>query len=261
MERHRTGWFGGVASLGAALRMIRAHRELWIWCALPFVVSVATFAGALLVFLHYLDPLAQTVSALLAPAEPVVWYAWLWVGPLRLLAWLVKWILLLVFGVVVYFSFTLVGGVLASPFLEALSRRVERIRTGAVLEVGGAGPAAMLRPFFEEGKRTLFFLCGQLVFLLIGCVPGLQPVAVIGALLFTMLFLPLDHTGYLLDRRGVSFHARRGWVWRHRRGMLGFGAAGLGTFLVPGLNFLCLPWLVTAGTLFALELSPPDPAD
>ena len=81
------------------------------------------------------------------------------------------------------------------------------------------------------------------------------------ALLFTMLFLPLDYTGYLLDRRDVPFCTRRGWVWRHRRAMLGFGAAALGTFLVPGLNFLCLPWLVTAGTLLALDVRVPEPCE
>ena len=85
-----------------------------------------------------------------------------------------------------------------------------------------------------------------------------QPLALAGALLFTMLFLPLDYTGYLLDRREIPFRTRRGWVWRHRRAMLGFGAAALGTFLVPGLNFLCLPWLVTAGTLLALDVRVPE---
>ena len=31
----------------------------------------------------------------------------------------------------------------------------------------------------------------------------------------------------------------------------------IGTFVVPGLNFLALPVLVTAGTLLALDLGPP----
>jgi uncharacterized protein involved in cysteine biosynthesis len=39
--------------------------------------------------------------------------------------------------------------------------------------------------------------------------------------------------------------------------MLGFGGVGLLTLLVPGLNFACLPWLVTAGTLLATDLESP----
>jgi CysZ protein len=258
MDTRGRGFFAGATSLSAALRMLRSHSELWIWCALPVVVNVGTFTLAFLVFWHFLDPLAGRVTELFSTTDPTAWYAWLWVGPLRLLAWLVKWMLIVLFGIAVYFAFTLVGGVLASPFLEVLSRRVERIRTGAVYEQSVAGLGAVLRIAFEEGKRTLFLLGGQLAFVLVGWLPGLQLPALAGALLFTMLFLPLDYTGYLLDRREIPFRTRRGWVWRHRRAMLGFGAASLGTFLIPGLNFLCLPWLVTAGTLLALDVRVPE---
>jgi uncharacterized protein involved in cysteine biosynthesis len=39
--------------------------------------------------------------------------------------------------------------------------------------------------------------------------------------------------------------------------MFGFGATAFVSFLVPGLNFVCLPLLVTAGTRLALEIGPP----
>ena len=40
--------------------------------------------------------------------------------------------------------------------------------------------------------------------------------------------------------------------------MLGFGGLGLVLFFVPGLSFLCLPWLVTSGTLLVLDLGLPE---
>jgi CysZ protein len=67
-------------------------------------------------------------------------------------------------------------------------------------------------------------------------------------------FLALDYTSFALDRRGVTFREKRRWLWQHRSAMLGFGGVGLLTLLVPGLNFACLPWLVTAGTLLAVDL-------
>ncbi len=39
-----------------------------------------------------------------------------------------------------------------------------------------------------------------------------------------------------------------------------FGGLALLSFAIPGLNFVCLPWLVTAGTLLALDVGPPSPA-
>ena len=262
MATHSRGFFAGAASLSAALRLLRSHSELWIWCALPLLVNLVALALAVAVAWNYLDPLSARLEALLPTADPSVWYAWLWVGPLRALAWLLKWILLVFFLIAIYFLFTLLGGVLASPFLDVLSQRVERLRTGAMLEEVQEGLRARLggalRVVLEEGKRALFLLGGELVFVLIGWVPGLQPLALVGALLFALLFMPLEYTGFLLDRRGIPFRTRRRWLWRQRRVMLGFGATALGTFLVPGLNFLCLPWLVCAGTLLALDVGVPD---
>jgi len=259
MAARRLGFFAGAASLGAALRLLRSHSELWVWCVLPVLLNLAAFALALTLFWHYLDPIGESARMLIPTAEPTAWYAWLWVGPLRAFSWLLKWLLLGAFLAATYFLFTLLGGVLASPVLDVLSRRVERLRTGGVLEESPAGWVGALRVAVEEGKRALFLLGGGLAFFLVGWVPGLQLLAVVGALLFAMLFVPLDYTGFLLDRRGVSFHGRRRWVWLHRRAMLGFGASALGTFLLPGLNFLCLPWLVSAATLLALDLGVPEP--
>lgn len=257
-----TGLLAGAGALFTALRLLRARRELWLWCALPAALNVAVFAGAIAAFLAWgWEPVEAWLRGWLEVAAPSAWYGWIWVAPLRALSWLVRWLVLAVVAAAVYLSFTLVGGVLAAPFLDALSRRVERLQRGCLEDRQLPGLAAALRgtgrAVLEEGKRTAFFLCVELAILLVGLVPGLQLPAVAAAVGFAALFLPLDYTGYALDRRLVPFRARRRWVWQHRRAMMGFGGLALVSFLVPGLNFLCLPWLVTAGTILALELGPP----
>jgi uncharacterized protein involved in cysteine biosynthesis len=150
-----------------------------------------------------------------------------------------------------------VGSVLASPFLDVLSQRVERLHTGRAAEPGVGGVRGALRVLVEDAKRTIFFALGLALLLALGLVPGLQPLSALAVLLYSMGFLSLDYTAYLLDRREVSFRARRAWLWQNRRPLLGFGGAALATFVVPGLNFLALPVLVTAGTRLALDLGPP----
>ncbi len=229
----------------------------------PIFLSVVAFALAAALFFAALDSLTSTVQGWFAVPAPDAWYGWLWTTPLRVLAWLAQWILIAAFAVVVYLTFTLVGGILASPFLDELSRRVERIRAGSVLETGGTDLIGMLwaslRVAWQEAKRALFFVAVQGTLLVLGFVPGLHLVTVPLALGFAALFLPLDYAGYLLDRRGTPFRVRRRWVWANRIPVGVFGGAALLTFGVPGLNFLALPWLVTAATLLALEVGPPVP--
>lgn len=251
----------GPRVLRRAFTLLRTNPSLWPWAALPFVLSLVAFALAVWAFVANLDAIAGPLERALDPGEPQAWWAWAWMGPLLLLAVLVRWLLLAALAVAIYFLFTVLGGVLAAPFLDVLSERVEAIIAGErAPAAGGLGDAlrAALRSMVEESKRTFFFLAVQLAILLLGLTPGLQPVAAVASLAFSGLFLPLDYTAYALDRRRVPFRARRRWILAHRFEMLGFGGFGLALFFVPGLSFLCLPWLVTAGTLLVLELGAPD---
>jgi CysZ protein len=248
------GLVDGARAIPNAAGFLRERRELWAFCAVPLLLNLLVFGLAIAAFVAYLDPLTASLHQALQVAEPEAWYQWLWAGPLRLLAWATHWLLVLLFAFAVYFLFTLVGSVVASPFLDALAARVERAVTGASAAAGG-GVLASVR---AEALRVLFFLGVQLAFLALGLVPGLQPVAALGLFVSAALFLPLEYTSFLLDRRGIPFAVRRAWLWSHRRAMFGFGATAFASFLVPGLNFLCLPLLVTAGTRLALELGPPS---
>ena len=46
--------------------MLRTRRELWVWCALPVVINLATFAVAIAAFVMWLwDPLSQSLAAMM----------------------------------------------------------------------------------------------------------------------------------------------------------------------------------------------------
>ena len=248
----------GAMRVPAAFSLLRRQRKLWPWCVLPFVLNLVLFGLAIGVFFAYSDDLAASLSRGLPIGDPEVWYEWLWVGPFRALAWLLRWLLLLLAAFLVYFLFAIVGSVIASPLLDVLSQEVEKLHTGRVHATGTGAVRAALKVAFEDAKRTAFFLIVQVGVLALGLVPGLQPIAAALAFGVTALFLSLDYTAYVLDRREVSFRARRAWLWKNKAALFGFGAAAFFTFVIPGLNFLSLPVLVTAGTVTALELELPD---
>jgi CysZ protein len=247
-------------ALRRAARLLRRERSLWPWIALPFVLNVLAFAAAALLFFEHLGALATPLERWLEVPAPGHWWGYLLAGPLWLLAWAVRALLIAGFGVALYFGFTLLGAVIAAPFLDGLSERVERLAGGAPCEArrgAGAGLRRALRATVAEGQRFAFFLgVGALLFA-VGLVPGAQPFAAGIGVGFAALFMPLAYTGFALDRREVPFAARRRWITSHSFEMLSFGGFALALYSVPGLSFLCLPWLVAAGTLLVLELGPP----
>ena len=103
----------------------------------------------------------------------------------------------------------------------------------------------------------LFFVSLALPLVVAGVlVPGAQLVTGPALVVVTVFFLPLDYAGFTLDRRRLSFKARRRWLLVHRDAVLGFGAAAFLVCLVPGLNLLAMPVLVAGGTLLALRYQP-----
>ena len=243
----RMAW-RGIAFLGR-------HHTLWKWAILPTVINNVVFTLAFALFVFFYQDIYGLATSFLPQTPPQTWYAWFWVAPLRFLGWAIGLLLLLTALVVLYLIFLLLGTTIAAPFLDVLAQRVEGLVTeraqeahatvlGATRTIG----ASML----DEVKKLTFFLLVQLAFLILALLPVLTPLMAIVATLFIVLFLPLEYAGFAMDHRHLRFAQRRHFIWQHRWLMLGFGAAAFLTLLVPLLNFICLPVLVTGGTLLVL---------
>ena len=256
----------GLAIHREGLRLLRRERGLWKLAFVPFLIALVTctLTGALLV--AYLDVVHDLATAWLPELDVAAWWHWLWVGPARVLFFLLGIVLTAALAGLSLVMAFLVANVLSSPFLDALSRRVEAVVEGRVEDETDSGILGALREggraMSEELRRLFFFALLQGAIFFLGLViPGGQLVAPLVMVATTVLFLPLDYASYTLDRRRVRFREKRRWVMSHRVAMAGFGAGAFLTLLVPGLNFVALPGLVVSGTLLALrypQLPPPS---
>ena len=243
----RIAW-RGIAFLGR-------HRTLWKWAILPTIINIVVFTLAFALFVFFYQDLYGLATGFLPQTPPQTWYAWFWVAPLRFLGWGIGLLLLLTALVVLYVLFLLLGTSIAAPFLDVLAQRVEGLVTGRLQAEHDTAIGAVRSigvSILDELKKFGFFLLVQLAFLILALLPVLTPLMAIVATLFTLLFLPLEYAGFAMDHRHLRFAQRRHFIWQHRWLMLGFGAAAFLTLLVPLLNFICLPVLVTSGTLLVL---------
>jgi CysZ protein len=255
----------GLAIHLEGLRLLRGERSLWTLAVVPFLIALVacTLTGALLV--AYIDVVHGLATGWMPHLEIAAWYQWLWKGPVRVVLFAVGVLLTAALAGLALVMAFLVANVISSPFLDALSRRVEAVVEGRVSEIADPGVFGAIREggraMSEELRRLVFFgLVQGAIFFLGLVVPGGQLVAPPLMVAVTILFLPLDYASYTLDRRRVPFRDKRRWVMGHRLAMVGFGAGAFATLLVPGLNFVALPALVVSGTLLALrypQLPPP----
>ena len=247
----------GAGLLAEAFRLLRREPSLRLPALAPFLISATALVCATAAIVAYAPELFALVTAWLPWPEATAWYQWLWIAPLRLFlgaAGVVSFLLTAAVGLAIAF---LAASLVASPFHDVLSRRVERVETGSVVDLAGAGLRGLVRDSatvaFADLQRVTLFLSLQGVVLLAGLVPGLQIVAGPALIAVTMFFLPLEYGSYALDRRGYRFRAKLAWLRAHLGRSLGFGAASCLLCAVPLVNLAALPILVTAGTLLVLR--------
>jgi CysZ protein len=241
-----------------AFGLLLRHRGLWPLAAAPVALTMVLLSVAVGVGIEFAPDLYGWIAGWIPVLHADAWYEWIWVGPGRVALALAGYALFAVALVLMLVLAFGVANVLAAPILDVLSQKVERIEAGGLVDTGASGLWALIR----ESSRSLVNELRRVVFLAVVCgaialaglvIPGAQPLVPIALGGVTVFFLPLDYTGYVMDRRGVSFRERRAWLRRHLGAAVGFGAVAFATFMIPFLNFLLLPILVTAGTLLAVR--------
>jgi uncharacterized protein involved in cysteine biosynthesis len=235
-------------------RLLLRERRLWAPALVPFLLSFVTLAAVLAGLISWAGPLYAWATGWLPELNAASPLSWLWVGPAKLAIALLGAALFLAAAALGLTLAFLLAGVLAAPFHDALSRRVE-----ALLGRDTKAPShGILRDGLfalrEELRRTCYFAALFVPLALLGLlVPPLQALTAPALFALTLFFLPLDYASYSLDRRRVSFAAKRRWLRAHAPATLGFGAAAFLACSIPGANLLAMPFLVVGGTLLALR--------
>jgi CysZ protein len=219
------------------------HQSLLRLAMAPLLLNVVLYGTTLVLFIHYYSDLFALMID-----RPDAWYWLVGYYVLRLLAFVLL-------GAVFLFSFTLVGTVVAAPFLELLSERTE-----AVLRPPPTAQPFRLTRWAADILRSLGHACTLLLILAVtfplSFLPVAGPVAWLG---LGCLLLAYDFTTIAMDRRRWSFREKWRRLLGDTAGTLGFGVALFGLLAVPLVGWLMLPPAAVAGTMRLLDLEAQDP--
>ena len=224
-----------------AAKFLAKKPGLLRYLAIPFAINVLVFSLSVYFGLDMFEGLLETYAPTTA-----VWYG----AILYYLAWTVA---MLLTSVVVFFSFTVIGNLIAAPFNELLSERTEALKLGSSpderFSVGrfwGEAKNALL----VEVKKMAVFISVMLLLLAINLIPGIGSVIyAVLAPLFTLFFLVVEYMAFVLMRKQLSFAEQRRYVNKRPIMMLGFGCGVFCLLAIPFLQFFCIPLAVVGATL------------
>jgi len=202
----------------------------------PLAVNIVVFAGAIWAGAAWFATLIERLDA----SVP---------GWLRWLDWLLWPLFVLALLIIVFYTFTLVANLIASPFNGLLAEKTEALLTGRPLTDTGDYKRLIKElpiTLLDETGKLLYSLLWTLPFLLLAFI-----VPVIGPLiwfLFTAWMLAVQYSDFPMGNHSLRFRTMRATLRRRRALSLGFGAAAAGMTMVPVLNFVVMPAAVAGAT-------------
>jgi len=233
-----------------AARYISRHPSLWKFVLIPFLINTVVFSVSVYFGLNFFS---DTVVALIPTGE-----AWYWLI-LYYLSWVVA---AVVTAVLVFFSFTVVGNLIASPFNDLLSERTEEKLRGGISETPFS-----LRGFMRDARYTLVeefkkisaFVLAMVFVFAFNLLPGFGTLIYsVLSILITLFFLSVEYTGYIFSRRRVPFREQRRYLLGRKFLMLGFSTGLLVILAIPLVQFLCIPMGVVGATLLWVDHRNPE---
>lgn len=233
-----------------AAAFLRRQPRLLVYIIVPFLVNLVVFSLLIYLGFDFLEGLARRYI----PSGE----AWYWLA----VEYLLRLLLLLLTAVLVFFSFTALGNLIAAPFNDILCARARAILTGeqhgnAAGLVGAAREA--WRAVVDESRKVAIFVGGMVLLLFINLIPGIgmllyPPLSI----LWTIFFLVVEYTGYVFAVRNLHFTEQRRFIADHKMLMLGFGSGLLLLLAIPILQFFCIPLGVVAATMLCHENDDPS---
>ncbi|PLX83401.1 MAG: sulfate transporter CysZ [Desulfuromonas sp.] len=218
-------------------RFLLRSPRLWKYVVVPFLINLVIFSLSVWFGLDFFN---DKIVAMIPSGE-----AWYWVI-LYYLLWVVA---IALTAVLVFFTFTVVGLLIASPFNDLLSERTEEVKLGTAEGIPFSF-AATGKILFEEAKKMAVFVVGMLLLLLLNLIPGIGTLIYsVLSFLFTVFFLAVEYSGFVFSRKGEGFRQQRRYLLQRKFLNFGFGVGVLCLLAIPFLQFFCIPLGVIGATL------------
>ena len=195
--------------------------------------------------------------------DQTVAYALSWIpGWLSFLSWVIWPLLFLTMMIFVFYSFSVVANLIASPFNGLLSEKAElQSRPVALVATPETNSSSIITAVLldvphslgREASKLGYFIPRAFVLLILSLIPGINIFAMPLWYLFSAWFLAIQYCDYPTDNHNISVPELRKLLAQRRLGSMGFGSITLLFTMIPIINLVVIPAAVIGATLFWVE--------
>lgn len=243
-------FFRGVGYAFSGVGLVISRPALWPNVLLPILVTGFLFALGIAGFVYFISDWVPQTDASVPQDTPL---AFLWTFFHNLLTYGIYVGLAVLYGVVVYFISTII----ATPFNDGISSRVEELRLGPYREESSWGTffGDLVQSYSHSVLNLLVWLVSVGLAFVLNLIPGFGTIAAaVLTAMFTALFIARESMDGAQSRRRLSFAHKMRIARHHWAMMLGFGTVGALLVWIPVVNLVVVPLGIAGGTLMYCEL-------
>ena len=166
------------------------------------------------------------------------------------LSWLIWMLASIIVAFVLFYLFTILANIIASPFNALLSIKVEESLIGKSLTSTVSIWLILPRAFWREVVKLMYLLPRLLGLLLISVIPVVNAIAPFLWIIFSAWMMAVQYTDYAADNNEISFPELRKRLASKRIDSVMFGFPAYLVLAIPVVNLILLPVAVAGGTVF-----------
>jgi len=237
-----SGFFRGIAYVFQGFSLI-TQKGIRPFVLIPLLVNIGVFSLAIYLAKSQFDALMAKMLAWLPS-----WLSW------------VEWLLWPIFAVLillaVFYSFTIIANLIASPFNALLAERVEQKLNGQTI-TEESGMRTLLKnsgkAVASEVSKVLYSLKWLPLLLIITVIPGINIIAPFAWAVYGAWMLSLQYTDFAMGNHQLFVKDELPLLRQNRSVALGFGGILTLLMMIPIVNFFVMPVGVAAGAAFWVD--------
>jgi len=237
-----TGFFHGIGYAFKGFSLI-SQKGIRPFVLIPLLVNILVFGLGIWLAKTQFDQLMNKMLAWLPS-----WLSWI--------EWLLWPIFAILILIAVFYSFTIIANLIASPFNALLAERVEQKLNGqAIPEVNGfkAIMKNIGKTVGSEISKVLYSLKWLPVLLIITVIPGVNIIAPFAWAIYGAWMLSLQYSDFAMGNHQLFVKDELPLLRKNRSVALGFGGILTVLMMIPVVNFFVMPVGVAGGAAFWVD--------
>lgn len=249
------GFLQGINYLVRGFGFLLKTPKLWLWAIFPTIINLAILGLMITVFIHYYSDIYAWLSSHIGRftlENPNTWYLHVLSSLLFVANFLFQALLILVSLILLLITSYALSFIIAGPFNDALSERVEILLTGTKTPpftfVKFFGD--LIRTIKIESIKAIILISLPILLFVFNFLPAIGgPLYVILTFIFGAWDLGFSYSDLPYGRRAAPFSERFKFARKNFWSLVGLGIG----FVIPFFSLIFTAPLVVGGTILFID--------